>query len=401
LISFNRPAFQSYGNVQGQNAPVSEVAAFAYSAALERMVGRDSRNRIPGTLADATVIYWADASGIDDVAARAAEEIFAGLFASDSTKSVADLDAQETARLGAQLRFLAKGCPIKDLDPRLEPGTRFCVLGLAPNAGRISVRFWLEDDFQPIARHLALHAHDLAIEPRPSGWISPPSVRALLFKTIAVERKRGSIPPQLAGEVMRSILTGVPYPQPLLARVLSRVRARKDFRTGWHAALLKACINRALRFSSLNGPRFVMSAPGNQFTRAELPMALDPDHPNVAYQLGRLFALLEDAQYAALGRVNTSIGDSYYAAASTTPARVFGTLLRGCKYHVLAAKRRGKGGWIDRKVAEIVQTLPAQLPTALRLDDQGRFAVGYYHQRAMRAVKNNHIEVSEEENGEE
>jgi CRISPR-associated protein Csd1 len=110
-------------------------------------------------------------------------------------------------------------------------------------------------------------------------------------------------------------------------------------------------------------------------------------HPSPAYQLGRLFRVLEDAQYAALGAVNATIGDRYYGAASSTPARVFGPLLRGLRTHVADARKRGKGLWIEPRVAEIMARLPAELPKTLRLEDQARFAVGYYHERAARFEK--------------
>ena len=140
--------------------------------------------------------------------------------------------------------------------------------------------------------------------------------------------------------------------------------------SGWHASVIKACINR----STAN-------------EKDILPVALEPDHPSTAYQLGRLFAVLESAQRAALGQVNASIADRYYAAASATPARVFGPLLRGLHNHVSDARRRGRGGWIEPKVAEIISKIPADLPKTLRLEDQGRFAVGYYHERATRPAK--------------
>ena len=116
-------------------------------------------------------------------------------------------------------------------------------------------------------------------------------------------------------------------------------------------------------------------------------MALDPDDPSSAYQLGRLFAVLEAAQYAALGRVNASIADRFYGAASATPARVFGTLMRGAKVHISDAKKRNLGGWIEPRIEQIMAHLPAQLPASFKVEDQGRFAIGYYHERGQRRVR--------------
>jgi CRISPR-associated protein Csd1 len=253
----------------------------------------------------------------------------------------------------------------------LKPGTRFYVLGLAPNAARLSVRYWLEDDFSVFARRLAAHYRDLRIEPLP--WQSkPPSIQRLLVRTTALQQKFENIPPLLAGEVARAVLTGARYPRTLLATAVTRLRAGDNPGSGWHAAAIKACLNRS--------------------QEEQVPHSLDPSNPSPAYQLGRLFALLEAAQYAALGRVNASIGDRYYGAASATPARVFGPLLRGLRTHLSDARKRGRGGWIEPRIVEVMQHLSADLPTSLRLEDQGRFAVGYYHERANRVSRDTDAE---------
>jgi CRISPR-associated protein Csd1 len=361
LVSFNLDAFKSYGKDQGDNAPTSEAAAFRYGAALNRMLDRGSRNRLPRPLGDAAVVFWADtSSAVDETAAAAAEKIFSGLVEPPPT------DAEEAAQIRDALELLAAGRPVSDIDPRLVPGTRFHVLGLSPNAARLSVRYWLSDEFETFARRLAAHYADLRIEPVP--WARPPSVNFLLVKTTAFQEKFDNIPPLLAGEVMRSVLTGGAYPRTLLANAVMRLRAGDNPGSGWHAAIIKACLARIP-------------------TQRTLPVALDPDDSSPAYQLGRLFAVLEAAQYAALGRVNASIADRFYGAASATPARVFGTLMRGAKVHISDAKKRSLGGWIEPRIEQIMARLPARLPTSLKVEDQGRFAVGYYHERGQRRVR--------------
>jgi CRISPR-associated protein Csd1 len=146
-----------------------------------------------------------------------------------------------------------------------------------------------------------------------------------------------------------------------------RLRAGDDPATGWHAAAIRACLTRDLR---LNGDR------------GEIPVSLDKDDPSPAYQLGRLFAALEAAQRLALGRgINATIRDRYFGAASATPAGVFPLLLRGAQNHVGRLRKDGKDYWIEREIGEIVERLPSALPRVLRLEAQGRFAIGYYHQR--------------------
>jgi len=364
LVSFNVPAFESYGKEQGSNAPTSEGAAFRYGAALNRLLDRGaSRNRI--RIGDATVAFWADASdAVDEAAAAAAEDFFAQLVAADAGDATAD-DAGEAAKLREALAKVAAGRPVAELGLGLMAGTRFHVLGLAPNAARLSVRYWLDDRFEAFAKRLGEHYRDINIEPWP--WREkPPSIQRLLVKTTALQEKFDNIPPLLAGEVARAVLGGTRYPRTLLTAALTRLRAGDDPARGWHAAVIKAVINRS----------------GEE----PVPVALDPDNPSAAYQLGRLFAVLESAQYAALGRVNATIADRYYGSASSTPARVFGALLRGLRTHVSDARKRGRGGWIEPKVGEIIAKLPPELPRTLRLEDQGRFAVGYYHQRASRSA---------------
>lgn len=375
LVSFNLDAFKSYGREQGANAPTSAAAGHRYGAALNAMLARGSRNRLPRTIGDATVVFWADASGADETAAAAAESWFAQVFsAPDGYED--DGDAGQTAKLRDALVALAEGRG-QDIDPR---GVRFHVLGLAPNAARLAVRFWLSDTFEAFAASALAHLEDVSIEPRPGGWPpggGAPSLWRLLIRTTAAQEKPENVPPLLAGEVMRAVLGGGSYPRSWLMAALMRLRAGDDPATGWHAAAIKACINRQNRVGRRAGDR----------AKEDLPVALDPDHDNTAYQLGRLFAVLEAAQYAALGRVNATVADRYYGSASATPARVFPTLLRNARHHVSDAKKRGGGGWVERKLDEVIARLPPDLPATLTLEDQGRFAVGYYHERASRPPK--------------
>lgn len=400
LVSFNQKSFESYGHDQGENAPTSEAAAFRYGAALNALLNRtSSRNRIRRTIGDATVVFWADASNVGETAAAAAEKL-GGEFLDPSPASDPDADREETAELQRKLKLFAEARPIKDIDVRLEPGTQFHVLGLSPSAGRLSVRFWVVDDFGAFGQRLSQHFADVSIQPLPRSWSKPPSVQRLLVNTTAPQEDFDNIPNQLAGEVTRSVLTGMPYPRTLLSAAIMRLRAGDDPGTGWHAAVIKACVQRSLRYKYSKTGDPEKDHKVDEIIRKEgLPVALEPEKDNAAYQLGRLFAVLESAQYAALGRVNASIGDRYYAAASATPARVFGSLLRGLKYHVSDAKKRGKGGWIEDKVGKIMLMLPPDLPKTLKLEDQGRFAVGYYHERATRPAKDDAIEEIKEENG--
>ncbi|MGR7994435.1 type I-C CRISPR-associated protein Cas8c/Csd1 [Xanthobacter sp. ZOL 2024] len=370
LVSFNLDAFASYGKEQGDNAPTSSDAAFRYGAALNGMLERTSHNRLARGIGDATVVFWADTSQtVDEAQARAAEDFFAALAEPPE-------DADEAKKVRETLEHVLDGRPVEALDAQLRPGTRFHVLGLAPNAARLSVRYWLSDDFGAFVKRLADHYRDLAILPHPWGE-RPPSVSWLLLKTTAAQEKYENIPPLLAGEVTRAVLEGTRYPRSLLATAIMRLRAGDDPLTGWHAAVIKAVLARDARLKTLDRP----ASDTSQHAKEELPVSLQKDSPDPAYQLGRLFAAYETAQRMALGKVNATIRDRYFGAASATPASVFPLLMRGAQNHLGKLRKGGKGGWLEREIEEIADHLGDHMPRTLPLEAQGRFVLGYYHQR--------------------
>lgn len=361
LVSFNLDAFTSLGKEQGDNAPTGEAAAFRYGAALNKLLQRDSRNRLARPIGDATVVFWADARD-----AKAADDFMGFMLDPDALRIT---DEAEVALIRRQMEQVAAGRPLAELRAGIAEGTQFHVLGLSPNAARISVRFWLSDTLEHFARRLAEHYQDMRIEPLPRTWGAAPSVRRLLAETVAAQRDAKNIPPLLAGEVMRAVLTGNAYPQSLLAAVLMRLRAGDSAASGWHAAVARGVLVRHPAYVSASG---------------EPPMSLQRDYQEPGYQLGRLFAVYELAQRAALGRVNASIRDKYFGAASATPASVFPIIVRGGQNH-LAKVRKEKPGWatlIERELEEIHGHLDPELPRSLSLQKQGAFAIGYYHQRA-------------------
>lgn len=358
LVSFNCDAFTSYGKDQGDNAPTSEAAAFRYGAALNRLLDPASPNRL--RIGDMTVAFWAEATGVSEASAQAAEALF-GFALQPPT------DAEEAAKLRTGLEAVAAGRPLSSWDSRIAPGTRFHVLGLSPNAARLSVRLWLTDSIDEFMRRLALHHTDMSVEPLP--WRTPPAVQWLLLKSVAAQEKFDNIPPLLAGEVARAVLAGTRYPRTLLTAAVMRLRAGDAADGGWHAAAIRGVLAREHRID----PR-----------REGAPLSIDRNNTNPAYRLGRLFAVLEAAQYGALGRVNATIRDRFFGAASATPASVFPMLIRNAQNHLAGLRKEGRGAGLERDIEEIMGGLPASLPRTLRLDDQGRFAIGYYHQRAER-----------------
>lgn len=351
IVSFNLPSFESYGHEQGDNAPISAPATFAYTTMLNRYLAKGSKHRIQ--IGDASTVFWADSSNAD--AAETAEGIFAAFFAID--------EDVESAKVGAILEKIVAGKPISEIGPDLPKDVRFYVLGLSPNAARISVRFYLEDHFGAIAERYLTHLERMRIEPPPREAM--PSMWRLLIET-AVLRKSENIQPNLAGEWMRAILTGAPYPRSLLSSVIMRLRADHDV-NGMRVAILKSVL------LSHNPER-------------KVPVSLDPECRDRGYLLGQLFALYEQVQSAALGGVNASITDKFYGAASAQPRRVFHLLDKNAKPH-LAKIGKEKPGYrinLEKQIGAIMEGMspgddpfPAQLAT----ESQALFALGYYHQR--------------------
>lgn len=353
IVAFNADAYESYGHVQGNNAPVSEAAVFAYTTALNKYLETGSKNRIQ--IGDASTVFWADASNVDAV--HDAESIFGSIFN--------DVDeASQSQEIGVVLQKLRNGQPMKDIAPRLIDGVRFCVLGLAPNAARLSIRFWFEDDFGVLAQNYQRYVSDMSIDPPPRD--PHPAFWKYLAET-AVLGKRENVPPNLAGEWLRSILTGENYPLTLLSNVLMRLRADKTV-NALRVQILKAILIR-------------------NFNR-EVPVALDPENKDKGYLLGRLFAVYEQIQVAALGsKVNATIKDKFYGAASAQPRKVFSLLDRGSANHLSKVGKQSPG-WkvnLEKGIAAIMDIMePGQdpYPASLSSEQQALFSLGYYHQRS-------------------
>lgn len=351
VVSFNLDAFNSYGKRQGANAPVGKPAAFAYTTALNHLLGRDSRQRVQ--VGDASTVFWAERPS--DF-----ETLVPDLFG-EPPKDDPD---RGTRALDTLYRSIHSGHFVSDDD-----GTRCHVLGLAPNAARIAVRFWQTGTAAQLGVRLRRHFDDLDVARGPNDPRHLSLFR--LLTGIAVQGKADNIPPRLGGDVIRAVLAGedVAYPAVLLSGAVARCRAEQRVSFA-RAAAIKACLNRAIRIAN----RYSPSTPEKEFS----PM-LDTAHPSPAYRLGRLFAVLEKIQEEASPGLNATIRDRYYGAASSTPVAVFTTLLR-LKNHHLGKLPPGRRLYFERLIGEIMDGI-ADFPRQLPLPEQGRFALGYYHQR--------------------
>ncbi|PTE13082.1 type I-C CRISPR-associated protein Cas8c/Csd1 [Pseudogemmobacter blasticus] len=358
LVSFNLDAFTSYGHEQGDNAPVSEAATFAYTTALNLFLS-DKHHRLQ--IGDTSTVFWAEA---EESAAAEAESLFAGFFDTAPTREdIAAIEATLAQKVGEKLGAIREGKPLVQILPDLA-GARFHVLGLAPNAARLSVRFYWDSTFGQLVANYQRFLADMALDPPPrDGW--PPLWRYLV--ELAVQGKRENVPPLIAGEWMRAILTGGRYPMTLLSTTLMRVRSDGEV-NAYRAAILKSVLKRNLSM--------------------EAPVALDPANQNKGYILGRLFAVYEEVQRAALGgHVNATIKDKFYGAASATPQKVFRTLDAGSQNHFSKLRKLSAGRAVNLEklltsITDLMEPGNDPIPSSLSAAEQALFGIGYYHQRS-------------------
>ncbi|MCD6562204.1 MAG: type I-C CRISPR-associated protein Cas8c/Csd1 [Deltaproteobacteria bacterium] len=341
LVSFNKASFLSYGKEQNFNAPVSENIAFSYSTALNHLLRFKSRQKVQ--IGNAATVFWTER--------KSPIEGFMGMILEPGEDSG---DLKDVRDFLEAVRDGKKPSGIGDSD------IKFYILGLSPNASRLSVRFWHVSTVGEISNKIGMHFKDLSIIKSYDNDPEFPGMWQLLRET-AVLRKSDNISPVLAGSFIRSVLTGAAYPQSLMTAVINRIRSDQTVNY-LRAALIKACLVRKNRIINKS---------------TEVSMALNKESTSIAYRLGRLFAALEKAQKDAIPGANTTIKDRFYGSASATPCIVFPQLLRLTQHHIQKAEY---GRNTDKMIEDIMQGIQ-EFPAHLSLDDQGLFAIGYYHQR--------------------
>ncbi len=368
LVSFNFDAATSYGKTQSFNAPVSEEAAFGYVAALNSFLQPNNpNNRFFG---DTTYIFWAERE-------TPAESLMAALFDPPlvDEKKAANDEIAMARRIQGTLDCLARGRPLTDPDLLQSQDVQFYILGLAPNAARVSVRLWMVDTINNYLSHLGQHLEDLSLIKDHPDRTSYPSLWSLASQVHPKDqdgktrgKNAGSATKKLCGDLFRAMISGSAYPASLLPLLLDRFRNDR-YISHPRVALLKAYLTRWQRITQPN--------------LEELPMALDENRTEIGYRLGRLFAVLERLQEAALGNtVNASIRDKFIASASATPATVYPYLLSLSLSHMKKARRKSAGSavFFDKLIQSISNDLH-EFPLVLSPTDQGLFFLGYYQQR--------------------
>ena len=353
IVSFNAPAFCSYGQEQSFNAPVGRYAAFAYTAALNHLLAdRENVQKI----GDTSVVCWAE-----NAEPQYQAFTFAALFGQKQDR-LDENDLRET------VRRLASGMRVPEHD--LDPDSTFYILGLAPNAARLSVRFFFRDSFGHLMKNVNEHHERMEIvRPSYDKYATIP-LWAMLRETVNQNSRDKSPSPIMAGAVARAIFTGGLYPAMLLEQTMMRIRAERDINRG-KAAIIKAYY---LRNSNPDCPKEVLT------------VALNEASTNPAYTLGRLFSVYEAVQSDANPGINSTIKDKYFNSAASTPATIFPLLDNLCQKHLrkLSTSRRI---WYEKQIMALTAVLGDEYPTRMNLPQQGSFNLGYYHQTQKRYEK--------------
>ncbi len=349
IVSFQQESFRSFRKNQGHNAPVGKEAAFSYTTALNHLLDKESRQRLIIN-GDTSVVFWAGQK-------HDLEESFADLFA-EPEKDNPDRNASAVRSIYA--------APYAGVLANNKDKTLFYILGLSPNASRLAIRFWRVLPVEELTSNIRRHFDDLFIV---HGTREPDHLSLMtLLRATALQGKLDNLHPSITSALIKAILDGGAYPRIMLLSVLARIRAERgdDHTISYpRAAMLKAYLNRQVR------------SQGTQ--HKEIQVSLDETNNDPGYRLGRLFAVLERIQEKALPGINATIRQRYYGTAATRPTIVFPTLLN-LKNHHLPKLDKGLAISFERQLGSVLGGL-TDFPTQLGLEEQARFALGYYHQR--------------------
>lgn len=362
LVSFNAPSFESFGKEQSYNAPVSEYASFAYTTALNYLLAQ--RDYIV-TLGDTTIAFWSEDG----------EEIYQQIL-----QMTAEPFIDNQTELQNLFKNLEEGTSIDIDGVRIDFEKQFYILGLAPNAARVSVRFFYHNSFGNILRNIRQHYERMRIV-RPA-WDQQEylGVWKMVFETVNQKSKDKKPQPNMAAAVFQAILSGGRYPENLYQNMLIRIRSEQGGVTRGRAGIIKAHLIHNYQNRWLKEGNF---------------MGLNEACDQIAYILGREFAVLEAIQEEANPGINATIKDRYFNSACATPAQVFPLLIKLKNSHV--RKLSSDAGWkkiaYEKKLTElqgrisVTEHQTSAYPKRLTLEDQGMFILGYYHEVQKRFEK--------------
>lgn len=369
LVSYNDTAYESYNSTkekkQGLNGPVSEYAAFAYGTALNSLLSNE-RNKI--ILGDTTVVFWAESTS------KVYPDMFSLLLDcsplyENEKKIIRSTEAEKAIK--AVLESISRGKKtdvVEVYKKAVDENIKFYILGMSPNAARITVRFYLKDIFGSFAEKIEQHYEDMSIQKQYDNEFDSVPLWRILSETVSKKSDDKTVSAYLLTSLMRAILLGGNYPVSLYQTILQRIHAEQDINY-YKASIIKAYLLRKSRKAK------------NDMYKEVLTLALNDNTNNRAYLLGRLFAVFEMVQKDVNPNIKSTIRDKYFTSACTTPAATFPTLLSLVQHHI---SKSDYGVYYDKIIEEIMDKLNIEndpFPKRLSLDDQGIFYLGFYHQR--------------------
>lgn len=352
LVSYNTSSLDSYNKEQGMNAPVSEDVAFKYGAALNYLISDKEYNK---RISDTTIVYWAENAEVGY------QEIWGDGFSGNGNITQDRLNS-----IASDMR-LGKAVSYKDVE--LYGDTKFCVLGIVPNAARLSVSFYSEGSFGDMLDNMIRFYDELSISKSKYDEDQTINIWSLLNETANKKTHDKKVPSPIVSSVFRSILEGIQYPVGLFDNVMLRIKAEHDI-TWRKAAIIKAYLIRC----------------NNKEFKEVLTMELNESSENIPYVLGRTFAVLEMIQRDANPNIQSTIRDNYFTSACATPATIFPILFRLSQHHLRkipehgTKRARGREKY-DKIIADLQSRIHTTYPSRLNLQEQGVFYLGYYHQR--------------------
>lgn len=358
LVSFNAPAFWSYGKdkKQGENSPISEHAAFAYGTALNQLLADRRHTQVIG---DTTVVYWSKH------AITAAQDVIAARLG-----NVGESENHSWDEIAQQIK---KGLTVNIDRETLNQNEPFYILGLAPNASRIAVRFFEENRFGEVLQNL--EAHQKRMELQGPDWEKGEiPLWKILKETTNPNTKESCASPLMAGSLLRAILENTKYPESVYHQVLMRVFKDQEI-SHTKAAFIKAYLLKNAR----------------KHWEEKLQMAVNKETKEISYVLGRLFSVLEDIQQNAIPEINATIKKRYFNSACTTPAAVFPILLKLTNSHI-GKFEKPKAIYFKKKLSALMDQIEMPntgmpFPKRLNLEEQGAFVLGYYQETQAKYVK--------------
>lgn len=358
LVSFNEPAFCSYGKdkKQGENSPISEHAAFAYGTALNQLLADRRHTQVIG---DTTVVYWSKH------AITAAQDVIAARLGNVGKSEMHSWD-----EITEQIK---KGLTVNIDGETLNQNEPFYLLGLAPNASRIAVRFFEENRFEEVLQNL--EAHQKRMELQGPDWEKGEiPLWKILKETTNPNGKESCASPLIAGSILRAILENTKYPESVYHQVLMRVFKDQEI-SHTKAAFIKAYLLKN----------------ATKHWEGKLQMAVNTETTEISYVLGRLFSVLEDIQQNAIPEINATIKRRYFNSACTTPAAVFPILLKLTNSHI-GKFEKPKAIYFKKKLGALMDQIEMPntgmpFPKRLNLEEQGAFVLGYYQETQAKYVK--------------